>query len=233
MNNVPKVGLDIGSTTIKLVILNEQNEIIFKDYRRHFSNILSTLKSLVDMVHIKFPKRMLVVTATGSAAMELAEVLQISFTQEVIACTKAVKTFIPETDTVIELGGEDAKITYLKDSLEQRMNGVCAGGTGAFIDQMGILLNTDANGLNDLAKEYKNIHSIASRCGVFAKTDIQALMNEGVTKEDIAVSILQAVVNQTIGSLAQGRPISGNVGVIINLLIYWKKKIWKLYCQSY
>nr|WP_245542139.1 acyl-CoA dehydratase activase-related protein [Propionispira raffinosivorans] len=209
-----KVGLDIGSTTIKLVILNEQNEIIFKDYRRHFSNIISTLKSLVDMVHIKFPKRMLVVTATGSAAMKLAEIMQISYIQEVIACTKAVKTFIPETDTVIELGGEDAKITYLKDSLEQRMNGVCAGGTGAFIDQMAILLNTDATGLNDLAKEYKNIYSIASRCGVFAKTDIQALMNEGVAKENIAVSILQAVVNQTIGSLAQGRPISGNVAFL-------------------
>ena len=146
---------------------------------------------------------------SGSAGMGLASRLEIPFEQEVLACTEAIRTLIPQTDTAIELGGEDAKITYLKGSLEQRMNGACAGGTGAFIDQMANLLNTDAKGLNDLAKKGTKIHTIASRCGVFAKTDIQALINDGALKEDLALSIFQAVVNQTVGTLAQGRPIEG------------------------
>ncbi len=140
--------------------------------------------------------------------------VRFTFEQEVIACTKAIETFIPQTDVAIELGGEDAKITYFKDGIEQRMNGTCAGGTGAFIDQMAVLLNTDAMGLNEFAKEYKVNYPIASRCGVFAKTDVQPLINEGAKKEDIAASIFQAVVNQTISGLACGKPIRGNVAFL-------------------
>lgn len=148
---------------------------------------------------------------TGSGGMFLADLIETDFVQEVIAETRAIKEFIPETDVLIELGGEDSKITYLSGSVEQRMNSICAGGTGAFIDQMASLLDTDALGLNDLAKSYQKIYPIASRCGVFAKTDIQALMNQGATREDIAISIFQSVVNQTISNLACGRPIRGNV----------------------
>lgn len=142
------------------------------------------------------------------------------FIQEVIACTKTVETYIPQTDVAIELGGEDAKITYFENSLEQRMNGTCAGGTGAFIDQMAILLQTDASGLNELAKDYKRIYPIASRCGVFAKTDIQPLINEGARKEDIAASIFQAVVNQTISGLACGKPIKGKVAFRGTIILF-------------
>lgn len=214
MNGRFRVGLDVGSTTIKMVILDEQNAIVFRAYRRHFSNIMPALRALVDVAHRKFSQAFLSITMTGSAAIGLAKSMNVSFVQEVAACTKAVKKFIPQTDTVIELGGEDAKITYLNGSFEQRMNGVCAGGTGAFIDQMAVLLDTDAAGLNNLARRCKQIYPVASRCGVFAKTDVQALMNEGVEKEDIAASVLQAVVNQTVGSLAQGRRIGGNVAFL-------------------
>ncbi len=151
---------------------------------------------------------------TGSGGLSLADKLGISFIQEVIACTKTVETYTPQTDVVIELGGEDAKITYFEGQLEQRMNGTSPGGTGAFIAQMATLLKTDAAGLNEYAKNYKTIYPIASRCGVFAKTDIQPLINEGVSKEDIAVSIFQAVVNQTISGLACGKPIRGNVAFL-------------------
>mgnify|MGYP004721942293 FL=1 len=152
----------------------------------------------------------LALAITGSGGMGLAEVLHIPFVQEVIACTETVETFIPETDVAIELGGEDAKITFFEGALEQRMNGSCAGGTGAFIDQMAVLLKTDANGVNELAKDYQTLYPIASRCGVFAKTDVQPLINEGAAKADIAASIFQAVVNQTIAGLAAGRKIKGD-----------------------
>ncbi|MCE5285373.1 MAG: 2-hydroxyacyl-CoA dehydratase [Pelosinus sp.] len=214
MDGAFRVGVDVGSTTIKIVILDESNSVVYRQYLRHFSNVVSTLKNMIDAAHAAMPKNLLSVMFTGSAGIGLSECLDVSFVQEVVACTQAVKKIIPDTDTVIELGGEDAKITYFGGSVEQRMNGVCAGGTGAFIDHMAALLNTDAAGLNELAKQYKNIYPIASRCGVFAKTDVQALMNEGVSKEDIAASILQAVVNQTIGSLAQGRPIRGKVALL-------------------
>lgn len=214
MESVFRVGVDVGSTTIKIVILDERNCIVFQQYLRHFSNIMSTLKTMIDTAHAAMPKKLLSVMFTGSAGIGLSKCMDISFVQEVVACTQAVREIIPHTNTVIELGGEDAKITYFDGALEQRMNGVCAGGTGAFIDHMATLLNTDAAGLNELAKQYQNIYPIASRCGVFAKTDVQALMNEGVCKEDIAASVLQAVVNQTIGGLAQGRPIQGNVALL-------------------
>lgn len=214
MNRVLNVGLDIGSTTVKLVVLDETGNIIYKNYLRHFSDIKNTVISLIEDAKSILQKNLLTVMVTGSGGLEISERLQIPFIQEVIACTRAIKKVIPKTDTAIELGGEDAKITYFGESIEQRMNGTCAGGTGAFIDQMASLLKTDAAGLNELAKKHKIIYPVASRCGVFAKTDIQALLNEGAAKEDIAASILQAVVNQTISGLAQGRPISGDVAFL-------------------
>ena len=208
------VGIDIGSTTIKLVVLDEANRLVCKNYSRHFSEIgkslsknLSTLKEFIGEKDFNF-------ALTGSAGMGIANKISLPFVQEVIACSNAVKQFIPKTNTVVELGGEDAKITYFGSAPEQRMNGVCAGGTGSFIDHMAALLSTDAAGLNALAEKGKQIYTIASRCGVFAKTDIQALMNDGAKKADIALSIFQAVVNQTIGNLAQGRPIDGNVAFL-------------------
>lgn len=209
-----KVGIDIGSTTIKLVVTDDEEKIIHKDYSRHFSEIgaaltktLTTLKNIVGDAGFK-------IALTGSAGMGIAKKISLPFVQEVIACRTAVEKFIPQTDTVVELGGEDAKIIYLGSAPEVRMNGVCAGGTGSFIDHMAALLSTDAPGLNTLAEKGKQIYTIASRCGVFAKTDIQALMNDGAKKADIALSIFQAVVNQTIGNLAQGRPIDGNVAFL-------------------
>ena len=214
MNSVFHVGIDIGSTTIKLVVMNKEQEIVYKNYARHFSEIgnalhenLITLRKVVGEHSFSF-------ALTGSAGMGIAQRIGLPFVQEVIACASAVRDLIPGTDTVVELGGEDAKITYFGDAPEQRMNGVCAGGTGSFIDHMAALLSTDAMGLNALAENGKQIYTIASRCGVFAKPDIQALMNDGAGKEDIALSIFQAVVNQTIGNLAQGRPISGRVAFL-------------------
>ena len=204
-----KVGIDVGSTTIKLVVMDYEKQIVYKNYARHFSEIgralqdnLTQLKKIVGEKKFSF-------ALTGSAGMGIAQRIGLPFVQEVIACATAVKELIPEADTVVELGGEDAKITYFGTAPEQRMNGVCAGGTGSFIDHMASLLSTDAPGLNELAERGKQIYTIASRCGVFAKTDIQALMNDGAEKADIALSIFQAVVNQTIGNLAQGRPIAG------------------------
>ena len=214
MKSVLNVGIDVGSTTIKLVVLDHEKKILYKNYARHFSEIgnalqenLTHLKSIVGEKKFSF-------ALTGSAGMGIAQRIGLPFVQEVIACAAAVKELIPQTDTVVELGGEDAKITYFGDAPEQRMNGVCAGGTGSFIDHMASLLSTDAKGLDDLATKGKQIYTIASRCGVFAKTDIQALMNDGAEKADIALSIFQAVVNQTIGNLAQGRPISGHVAFL-------------------
>jgi len=214
MANILRVGIDIGSTTIKMIVLDEQNNIVFQQYARHFSDTIAAFQAVLSNAQHVLRKRLLSVIFTGSGGMGISHSLDLPFVQEVIASTNAVKRIIPATNTAIELGGEDAKITYFGSTVEQRMNGVCAGGTGAFIDHMAALLHTDPLGLNELAKNYKTIYPIASRCGVFAKTDVQALMNEGASKEDIAASVLQAVVNQTISSLAQGRAIGGNVAFL-------------------
>lgn len=209
-----KIGLDIGSTTVKIAVLNDNNQLIYSDYRRHLSDIKSTIINIMGSCYSELGDIPCDINITGSGGLSVAKWLNLHFEQEVIACTKAVEALIPQADVVIELGGEDAKITYLKNGLEQRMNNSCAGGTGAFIDQMAVLLNTDAAGLNEFAKKHKVIYPIAARCGVFAKTDIQPLLNDGARKEDIAVSILQAVVNQTIGGLACGKPIRGKVAFL-------------------
>lgn len=214
MNSLLRVGIDVGSTTIKVVVLNKERELVYKKYARHFSEINSVLKENLTALSKVIEDKKFSLALTGSAGMGIAERIGLPFVQEVIACASAVKALIPHTDTVVELGGEDAKVTYFGEAPEQRMNGVCAGGTGSFIDQMASLLSTDAPGLNALAEKGKQIYTIASRCGVFAKTDIQALMNDGAQKADIALSIFQAVVNQTISNLAQGRPIDGNVAFL-------------------
>ena len=214
MGKVLHIGLDVGSTTVKIAILDEKDTLVFSHYQRHFSDVQHTVSNLLQKLYIQFRNSEVTMNITGSSGISTSEQLGVPFVQEVIACSKAVERFIPQTDVAIELGGEDAKITYFGDSPELRMNGTCAGGTGAFIDQMGILLKTDASGLNELAKKHKEIYPIASRCGVFAKTDIQPLLNEGAAKEDIAASIFQAVVNQTISGLACGKPIRGNVAFL-------------------
>ena len=209
-----KIGVDVGSTTVKIAVLDNNNELIYSKYERHFSDIRSTIISLIDKCFRTLGDISCTICITGSGGLSVSKWLNLNFVQEVIACSKTVEEIIPQTDVVIELGGEDAKITYFTGGIEQRMNGTCAGGTGAFIDQMAVLLNTDAQGLNELAKEHKIIYPIASRCGVFAKTDIQPLINEGADKSDIAASIFQAVVNQTIGGLACGKPIRGKVALL-------------------
>lgn len=208
------LGLDIGSTTVKVTLLDKADQFLFRCYQRHFSDVRATVEDVLKQAKKKVGDIKVKMAITGSGGLSLSEHLGVDFIQEVIACTRAVEEFIPQTDVVIELGGEDAKITYFGKTTEQRMNGACAGGTGAFIDQMALLLQTDALGLNELAKDYKVIHPIASRCGVFAKTDIQPLLNQGAAKEDIAASIFQAVVNQTISGLACGKPIRGNVAFL-------------------
>ncbi|MCC5890525.1 MAG: 2-hydroxyacyl-CoA dehydratase [Alkalibacterium sp.] len=207
-------GIDVGSTTIKLVVIDEWNQVLFKRYERHYSDIKESARRLVGFASDLFHDNPLHIKMTGSGGIGIAEALNIDFIQEVIACSKTVEHMIPETDVAIELGGEDAKITFFGASMEQRMNGSCAGGTGAFIDQMAMLLKTDAEGLNELAKGHKKLYPIASRCGVFAKTDVQPLINDGVAREDIAASIFQAVVNQTIAGLASGRKIKGKVAFL-------------------
>ncbi|MFZ5944633.1 MAG: acyl-CoA dehydratase activase-related protein [Bacillota bacterium] len=207
------IGLDVGSTTVKLIMLDEKLNIVFSHYQRHFSDIKQAVIQVLENIYKKDSECYVSLTVTGSGGFGIAKNLDVPFIQEVIACVNSVEAFIPETDIAIELGGEDAKITYMK-SKEQRMNGSCAGGTGAFIDQMAVLLKTDPAGLNQLAKNHKMLYPVASRCGVFAKTDIQALLNDGVSREDVAASILQAVVNQTIGGLACGKPIRGNVAFL-------------------
>jgi predicted CoA-substrate-specific enzyme activase len=214
MNRLLHIGLDVGSTTVKLVVLDGRDNILFGKYQRHYSDIRKTISSLLEEAYVNFPDDNITIMVTGSGGISVSEWLGLDFIQEVIASTKAIETFIPETDVVIELGGEDAKITYFDGGIEQRMNGTCAGGTGAFIDQMASLLKTDASGLNELAKDYRVIYPIAARCGVFAKTDIQPLINEGASREDIAASIFQSVVNQTISGLACGKPIRGNVAFL-------------------
>lgn len=207
-------GIDIGSTTVKLVLIDENKNIIFNKYRRHQAHTRETLLGLLIEAKECVGECFIKVAITGSGAINLSKHLSVDFVQEVVATAEAIKVFAPETDVAIELGGEDAKIIYFAGGLEERMNGVCAGGTGSFIDQMASLLQTDADGLNEAAKDYKEIYPIAARCGVFAKTDIQPLINEGATKADLAASIFQAVVNQTISGLACGKPIRGNVAFL-------------------
>ena len=215
MKKEASLGIDIGSTTVKIAILDGEHHILFSDYERHYANIRETLSSLLQKAYETLGNLTLHPMITGSGGLTLANHLGVPFTQEVIAVATSLQELAPQTDVAIELGGEDAKIIYFEDgNVEQRMNGICAGGTGSFIDQMASLLQTDASGLNEYAKNYKSLYSIAARCGVFAKTDIQPLINEGATKEDLSASIFQAVVNQTISGLACGKPIRGHVAFL-------------------
>ena len=207
-----KIGLDVGSTTIKCVVMDDSENILFSSYNRHYSQITQTAISLLEQVKSEIIKdEPCYLMLSGSAGMGLADAANIPFTQEVYATKKAANKYQADTDVIVELGGEDAKILFLKGTLEVRMNGSCAGGTGAFIDQMATLLHISVDEMNELAKNHTQRYTIASRCGVFAKTDIQPLLNQGAKKEDISVSIFDAVVNQTIAGLAQGRPIEGKV----------------------
>ncbi len=212
--NYNTLGIDIGSTTVKIAILNTNGEIIFSDYQRHYANIQETLASIITDACEQLGDLPVSPMITGSGGLTLSKHLDIPFVQEVVAVATSLKDYAPQTDVAIELGGEDAKIIYFTGGIDQRMNGICAGGTGSFIDQMATLLKTDASGLNEYAKNYEAIYPIAARCGVFAKSDIQPLINEGATKEDLAASIFQAVVNQTISGLACGKPIRGNVAFL-------------------
>ena len=214
-NTLHKLGIDIGSTTVKVAILDQEDHLLFSDYERHFANIQETLSSLLQKAYDALGDFTVAPMITGSGGLTLAKHLGVPFVQEVIAVSTALQHYAPQTDVAIELGGEDAKIIYFEGgNVEQRMNGICAGGTGSFIDQMASLIQTDATGLNEYAKNYKAIYPIAARCGVFAKTDIQPLINEGATREDLSASIFQAVVNQTISGLACGKPIRGHVAFL-------------------
>ena len=209
-----RMGIDVGSTTVKVVLLDEQDNYLYKKYIRHYANILDTVHTLLQEAQVGYEEAKVHVAITGSGGMAMADKVRIPFVQEVIAETKAIKALYPQTDVIIELGGEDAKVTYLGRTAEHRMNGSCAGGTGAFIDQMATLLQTDASGLNQLAMNADTIYPIAARCGVFAKTDVQALLNQGASHENIAKSVFQAIVNQTIAGLACGHKIEGNVAFL-------------------
>lgn len=208
------LGLDVGSTTVKLVALDEDFNVLYQTYRRHMSDVKNTVKDVVRDCHEQLGDCPVTVSVTGSGGLYVNKHFNIPFIQEVVSLSRGISTFIDQTDVAIELGGEDSKIIYFSGSVESRMNSICAGGTGAFIDQMASLLKTDAVGLNNYAEKSNKIYPIASRCGVFAKTDVQALINQGASKEDISLSVLQSVVNQTISNLACGRPIKGNVAFL-------------------
>ncbi len=214
------LGIDVGSTTVKLAVLNDENQIVYAKYQRHHTDVRACARDLFVQAEKVLGEAKMTAAITGSGGLLLSQWLGLEFVQEVIASKRAVETFIPQTDVAIELGGEDAKIIYFDNGIEQRMNGTCAGGTGAFIDQMATLLHTDASGLNELARGAETIYPIASRCGVFAKTDVQPLLNEGARQEDVAASIFQSVVTQTISGLACGRPIRGNVAFLGGPLQY-------------
>ena len=214
-NRTYRLGIDIGSTTVKIAVIDKAHNILFSDYERHYANIRETLAALLKKAYNLLGNVNLHPMITGSGGLTLANHLKVPFNQEVIAVATSLQTLAPKTDVAIELGGEDAKIIYFEGgNVEQRMNGICAGGTGSFIDQMASLLQTDASGLNEYAKGYQSLYDIAARCGVFAKTDIQPLINDGATKEDLSASIFQAVVNQTISGLACGKPIRGHVAFL-------------------
>ncbi len=212
--NLYRLGIDIGSTTVKVALIDSNNNILFSDYERHFANIQATLAGLIKKAIENVGDCNIEPVMTGSGGLTIAGHMNIPFVQEVVAVSTALSYYSPSTDVAIELGGEDAKIIYFTGGIEQRMNGICAGGTGSFIDQMASLLKTDASGLNEYAKSYHELYPIAARCGVFAKSDIQPLINEGATKPDLSASIFQAVVNQTISGLACGKPIRGNVAFL-------------------
>ena len=215
MEDLHSLGIDIGSTTVKVALMDKDMNILFSDYRRHFANIKETLADLIEDAFKVTGDVTVAPVITGSGGLTLADAIGVPFNQEVVAVSTALKHYAPQTDVAIELGGEDAKIIYFEHgNIEQRMNGICAGGTGSFIDQMASLLQTDATGLNELAKDFGSLYTIAARCGVFAKSDIQPLINEGARKEDLAASIFQAVVNQTISGLACGKPIRGHVAFL-------------------
>lgn len=211
MKPVLHVGIDVGSTTVKIAVLSPYLKLLFGRYVRHMSDIRKATMDLLDEMRAAFPGCRITASISGSGGLGLSRFMELPFYQEILAETKAVRAFHPEADAIIELGGEDEKVTYLRNGVDQRMNGACAGGTGAFIDRMASLLSTDAPGLGALAAKSKQIYPIASRCGVFAKTDIQALLNEGAPKEDIAASVFQSVVNQTISGLTCGRPLRGKI----------------------
>lgn len=220
LHNLLHIGIDIGSTTVKIAVLNEAKQCLHACYVRHYTDIRQKVWDLLQNAYEVFGDQQITLSITGSGGIALADYLGIRFVQEVIAGTKAVRTYYPQSDVIIELGGEDAKITYLTGGNEHRMNGNCAGGTGSFIDQMATLLHTDASGLNELAKKSTSLYPIAARCGVFAKTDVQALLNEGASKENVAASVFQAIVFQTITGLACGRPIKGTVCFLGGPLTY-------------
>lgn len=220
MKNVLHIGIDIGSTTVKIAVLNDAKQCLHACYVRHYTDIRQKVWDLLQNAYEVFGDQQITIAITGSGGIALADYLGVAFVQEVIAGTKAVRTYYPQSDVIIELGGEDAKITYLTGGNEHRMNGNCAGGTGAFIDQMSTLLYTDASGLNTLAEKSDTLYPIAARCGVFAKTDIQALLNEGASKENVAASVFQSIVFQTITGLACGRPIKGTVCFLGGPLTY-------------
>lgn len=206
-----RLGLDIGSTTLKCAVLDEADRTIQTVYRRHLSRIPEVAAEIFTELGERFPGERFAITLSGSAGMGIAEAAGLPFVQEVYAEKIAVERYCPETDVVVELGGEDAKLLFLSGGFEMRMNGTCAGGTGAFIDQMAALMQVTPDELNELAAHHDKIYTIASRCGVFAKSDVQPLLNQGAHKEDIAAGILYAVVNQTVAGLSQGRRIAGKV----------------------
>ncbi len=210
-----KIGLDVGSTTVKIAVINDNAEILHTKYIRHYSRQRETVKTLLTEVNDKFENQVVKVAVTGSGGLGIANWLEIEYVQEVVAGCEATVKYYPQTDAIIELGGEDAKVTFFtKQSIDQRMNGICAGGTGAFIDQMSTLLKVDPTELNEMAKTAVKVYPIAGRCGVFAKTDVQPLINQGVSKNDIAKSIYMSVVNQTLSGLSQGKEITGNVAFL-------------------
>ena len=208
-----RLGIDIGSTTVKLALIDQNDNIVWGKYERHHANVKEALQGLLTQGQAEFGDKKFPTMITGSGGLVISDCLGVPFTQEVVAVSRAVEA-VAAADVAVEIGGEDAKIIYFAGGLEQRMNGICAGGTGSFIDQMAVLLQTDALGLNELAKNHAVIHPIAARCGVFAKSDIQPLINEGAAREDLAASIFQAVVSQTISVLAQGKPIRGRVAFL-------------------
>ncbi|MDR1966626.1 MAG: acyl-CoA dehydratase activase, partial [Synergistaceae bacterium] len=226
------VGLDIGSTTAKAVVLDEDDLLVHSSYRRHFADIRTTARGMMGELRDRYSGSMITMAVAGSGAIAIAEGMHVTFAQELIACRASVERYLKGVDVSIELGGEDAKLTFFDPSgIDQRMNETCAGGTGAFLDQMAALLGTDVAGLNELAKGYRTIYPIASRCGVFAKTDIQPLLNDGASRADIAVSIFQAIVNQTISGLACGRKIAGNVAFLGGPL-YFLSELRKRFAQT-
>jgi predicted CoA-substrate-specific enzyme activase len=230
--DVLHVGLDIGSTTAKAVVLDSEDRLIHGSYRRHFADIRTTASGIIEELRKNYSDSMITMAVAGSGALTIAEGMHVPFAQELVACRVSVERYLKGVDVSIELGGEDAKLTFFGEcGIDQRMNETCAGGTGAFLDQMAALLGTDVAGLNELAKGYRTIYPIASRCGVFAKTDVQPLLNDGAAREDIAASIFQAIVNQTISGLACGRKIAGNVAFLGGPL-YFLSELRKRFAET-